>query len=297
MTASGTTPTPATTAATATAYVRAGERGAAAEPRARFRDLVAAEWIKLRSLRSVRIAHAATALAVIAFNAGTAWDIHSHWSERDAAGRDAFVRDGMPLQTAFTGNAAMIMALALAAIGALVIVGEYGTGTNRTTFAAVPARHSVMAAKAAVLALTATAFGAFVAGTSFALTQAILDGHGAGVSPGAPGALRVVLASALLAPVCALAGLAVGAALRHTAAAMTASVAVVLVLPLVFTDTRHWSAVAGHTLPYRAWLRLVDTGHGPEPFPWTTGGAWTVYAVWACAACALAVACTHRRDQ
>ncbi|ONK11674.1 ABC transporter permease [Streptomyces sp. MP131-18] len=260
-------------------------------------DLVAAEWVKLRSLRSVWIAHAATALAVIAFNAGLAWDTYSHWTERDAADREEFVRDGIPLQMAFTGNAAMIMALALAAIGAVVIVGEYSTGTIRTTFAAVPARRSVMAAKVAVVTVAATVFGALVAGVSFALTQTILDRRGAGVSLGDPGAVRVVLASALLAPVCALAGLALGAVVRHTAATMTTSVVVVLVLPLAFTDGRYWSAVAGHALPYRAWLRLVDDGRSPTPFPWTAGGAWTIYAVWACAACALAVAGPRHRDQ
>ncbi|SCK36267.1 hypothetical protein YW7DRAFT_03037 [Streptomyces sp. AmelKG-E11A] len=52
----------------------------------------------------------------------------------------------MSLQQAFTGNAALVMMIALGAIGALVIVGEYGTGTIRTTCAAVPARHTVMGA-------------------------------------------------------------------------------------------------------------------------------------------------------
>ncbi|MFE2492691.1 hypothetical protein ACFXKS_15580 [Streptomyces scopuliridis] len=67
-----------------------------------------------------------------------------------------------------------------------------------------------------------------------------------GASIGDPGAPPVVLASALLPPVCALAG-------------------------------------------------LVD--HSQTAFPWTTSGAWTVYAVWAPAAAVLAVAGAHRRDQ
>jgi hypothetical protein len=47
----------------------------------------------------------------------------------------------------------------------------------------------------------------------------------------------------------------------------------------------------------RAWLKLVDVAPGRTPFPWTSGGAWTVYAVWALAATALAIAAVHRRDQ
>jgi hypothetical protein len=78
---------------------------------------------------------------------------------------------------------------------------------------------------------------------------------------------------------------------------MTASVVVILVLPMVLTDSRHWSAVAGHATPYQAWLRLVSVGHSPTVFPWTTGGAWTVYVVWALAAAMLAVTGVHRRDQ
>ncbi|MET9861335.1 ABC transporter permease subunit [Streptomyces smyrnaeus] len=271
--------------------------GTARRPPARFGDLVAAEWIKHRSLRSTWIAYGATALAVIGFNTGIAYDTYSHWTPQVSKDRAAFERDGIALQEAFTPNAALLMALALGTIGALMIVGEYSTGTNRTTFAAVPARRSVMAAKAVVTTAVTTVFGLVVAGVSFAATQAILDLRDAGVSLGDPGAFRVVAASALLAPVCALAGLALGAAIRHTASTMVTSVVVLLVLPLFLTDGRHWSAVAGHTLPYRAWLRLVDVNYSPMAFPWTVGGAWTVYAVWACAACAVAVTSVHLRDQ
>jgi hypothetical protein len=97
--------------------------------------------------------------------------------------------------------------------------------------------------------------------------------------------------------VCALTGLALGAVIRQTAPTMIATVLAVLVVPLMLTDGRHWSAVAGHATPYRAWLKLVEVAPGQTPFPWTTGGAWTVYAVWALAAAALAIAAVHRRDQ
>ncbi|MCX5231523.1 ABC transporter permease [Streptomyces sp. NBC_00233] len=268
-----------------------------AEPRPRFLDLLASEWIKLRSLRSTWIAYGTAALAVIAFNVGTAYDTYKYWTAENAGDRAEFIRDGIPLQIAFTGNAAMVMVIALGAVGALAMVGEYSTGTARTTFAAVPARRSVMGAKAVVVAAVATGFGALVAGASFVLTQAILGSRGVGVSFGDPGAQRVVLASALLAPVCALAGLAVGTVIRHTAATMITTVAVVLVLPNVLTDGRHWSALASHSLPFRAWTRLADVGTPtPTDFPWSTGGAWTVYVAWTLGAAALAIGGVQRRD-
>ncbi|MFD6337087.1 ABC transporter permease [Streptomyces sp. NPDC060131] len=299
MSATSSTPTPTPTSAptsTSASYVPGGASGAA-EPRARFRDLVAAEWIKLRSLRSTFIAYGATALAVLAFNGGTAYDTYNYWGMRDAADRAGFIEDGIALQHAFIVNGAMVMVLALGVMGALAVIGEYGTGTIRTTFAAVPARRSVMAAKAVVVAGITTVFGVFVAGASFALTQAILGARDVGVPIGHPGALTVVVASALLAPVCALAGLALGAVIRHTAATMTATVAVLVLLPLVFTDGRRWSAVISHALPTEAWIRLTEADHSRTAFPWTASGAWTVYAVWALAAAVLAVLSVHRRDQ
>ncbi|MFH9725391.1 ABC transporter permease [Streptomyces sp. NPDC017254] len=293
MTRTSMTRTPASRQGTHTVAPRSGDP----EPRPRFLDLVAAEWVKLRSLRSTWIAYGTAALAVIAFNAGTAYDMYKYWTAENATDRIEFVRDGMPLQVAFTGNAAMVMVLALGAIGALAMVGEYSTGTVRTTFAAVPARRAVMGAKAVVVGAVATAFGVFVAGASFFLTQAILDGRGVGVPLGEPGAQRVVLASALLAPVSALAGMALGTVIRHTAATMITTVAVVLVLPNVLSEDRHWSAIAGHALPFRAWTRLADIG-APDPsdFPWSTGGAWTVYVVWALGAAAVAIVGVQRRD-
>jgi hypothetical protein len=77
------------------------------------------------------------------------------------------------------------------------------------------------------------------------------------------------------------------------------SVVLLLLLPLVLTDDRHWSAVLAHAMPYEAWLRLVDVPYGDPGtlHPWSVGGAWTVYALWALAGAAVAVTAEHRRDQ
>ncbi|MET7648145.1 ABC transporter permease [Streptomyces sp. NPDC005426] len=267
-------------------------------PRARFGDLVAAEWLKTRSLRSTPWMYALTALAVIAFNAGTAYDHYKYWYQYDEHGRESFIANGSPLMDAFTGNAAMVMVLAVAAIGAVSITGEYGTGLIRTTFSAVPARRSLMAAKALVLTVVTTVFGAFVALASFASTQAILSGRDASISLAYPGAVRLVVASALLAPVAALAGLAIGAVIRHTGGSVIGCVVVLLLLPMVLSDRRHLTAVLQHTLPFSAWERLSASDlHAAVLFPWTVSGAWTVYALWALLASTVAVFAVHRRDQ
>ncbi|MGN5632499.1 ABC transporter permease [Streptomyces sp. AC154] len=269
------------------------------EPRARFADLLAAEWLKMWSLRSTPWLYVITALAVIAFNAGTAYDHYKYWNQYDGQSRTSFVANGIPLVDAFTANSAMVMVLALAAIGALSVTGEYGTGLMRTTFTAVPARRSVMAAKVLVLATVTTVFGALVAAASFASAQAILSGRDASVSLGHPDALRVIVASALLAPVAALAGLAIGSVIRHTGGAVVNCVVLMLLLPMVLSSRRHLTAVLQHTLPFSAWERLTSTQmqRSNDLFPWGTGGAWTVYALWALAAGLLAVLAVHRRDQ
>ncbi|MFK4693030.1 ABC transporter permease [Streptomyces pristinaespiralis] len=270
-----------------------------AEPPARFVDLAAAEWLKLWSLRSTGWSLLVAALAVLAFNAGKAWDNVRYWPEGEPGYAERFIADGIPLMHAFTADAGTVMMLAAGAFGALAVTGEYSTGLVAITFAAVPARRSVMTAKVCVVATVMTVFGVLVAVTSFASTQAILATEGAGVSIDRPGAVRVIVASALLAPVSALVGTALGTLLRHGAGAVVGSVVILLLLPVVLDDGRHWSAVLAHAMPYEAWLRLVDVPYGGPGIvhPWSAGGAWTVYAVWALASAAVAVTAVHRRDQ
>ncbi|MGW8363641.1 ABC transporter permease [Streptomyces wedmorensis] len=268
------------------------------EPRARFRDLVASEWLKLWSLRSTGWSLLLGALAVVAFNLGTAWDHYRYFLQYDTASRAEFVANDMALWDAFTYNAALVLILASAAMGAVSVVGEYGSGLIRTTFTAVPARGTLMAAKLLVVAVVQAAFGAVVACGSFWSTQAVLSARDIGLPITHPGAARIVVASALLAPVCAMAGMALGALLRKSATSIVGAVVLLLLLPAVFSDRRHLTAVLAHATPLHAWERLADAGPAvEEPFPWSAGGAWLVYALWALGAAAVTVLAVRRRDQ
>ena len=271
--------------------------GTATEPPARFRDLLAAEWLKFRTLRSAPWSLAISALIILAFNVGAACEHYLHWHAQGMT-PGSFIAQGLPLLDAFDTNAGIVMMIAASAIGAVAITGEFGAGLIRTTFTAVPARRSVMAAKVSVIAAITTVFGTVVAAASFGLTQAILSGRHAAVSIGYPGALRVVVASALLAPLSALVGAAAGAVVRHSAAAVAASFVILQVLPLLIRDGSHLPAVIAHTLPFEAWNRLVAIpyhAHGTA-YPWSVAGAWIVYAAWALAAAILAVTTVHHRD-
>ncbi|MFD7336843.1 ABC transporter permease [Streptomyces violascens] len=285
MTATTTQPTAASTAARS------------AEPGARFSDLPAAEWIKLWSLRSSSWAFGVSAFIVIALNISAAVADYNNWPSYNEGIRALFVPI-WAMRDAFTTGACMVLILATGSIGALTVVGEYSTGQIRTTFAAVPARRSVVAAKMAVVTAVMLGYGTVVAGTSFGVTQAILSGRDIGLSLGHPGALRAVVASALLAPVCALIGMGLGALIRHTATTLVAFTGILLLLPFLLSDRHRWSAGILHALPRTAWERLVemDDPFGSTPYPATVLGSWIVYAAWPLAAAVVAVAAVRRRD-
>jgi hypothetical protein len=113
--------------------------GATVPITARARDLLASEWTKLRSIRStylVLLGSAAVAVAVGIFSAATVKTSKLDWATFD------------PVQTSLAGL--LVVQLAFGVFGALVITSEHATGTIRTTFAAVPRRRAVLAAKATV---------------------------------------------------------------------------------------------------------------------------------------------------
>ncbi|MGW2637006.1 ABC transporter permease [Streptomyces sp. NPDC001348] len=258
-------------------------------PPARFRDLLAAEWIKMRSLRSTSWTIALTALFVMGSAAVATVADH-------AAGSGP--ADFLPYDAYPQAGAWMLMLVACSS-GALTVVSEYSSGLIRTTTVAVPARGSVVLAKAAVAAALWTVVGAAVSTGSFLVSQAVLYGRHAGVPITHPGVFRALAASALLAPVCALVGLGLGVLLRHAAATVVTGVFVLLMLPTMFSESHRWSADIRHAMVSTAWRRLIENW-GPDPgslgYTATVSGSWVVYALWPLITVALAVLVVRRRD-
>ncbi|GAA0942811.1 ABC transporter permease subunit [Actinocorallia libanotica] len=276
----------------------------AAEPRARFGDLLAAEWIKMRSLRSTSAALVAGALVSVGICVNSARS-NAHLIERSTNPDQRTAID--PLHAAFVPEAFQILMVVAAAVGAATIFGEYAGGMIRTTFAAVPARRSVVAAKVVVVTAVMLVYGTAVAAASFGVTQAIYDPVRIGLPITAPGAFRAVAGSALLAPVSALVGMALGALIRHTAGTVVASVGVLLLLPRLFGgETYRWVKEIGNAMPVSAWTALVENPARSLPpggpvrwvsrYPVSVTEAWLVLGAWALVAAAVAVAVVHRRD-
>ncbi|MER8186480.1 ABC transporter permease [Kitasatospora sp. NPDC094015] len=277
-----------------TASPRTGTAPALRTP-ARFGDLVAAEWIKIRSLRSTPWTLALTTLfvigcAVVAAVADVRELAHPAPGARPPQGFLPF--------TAFPPAGCLTLVLVAGGVGAVSLTGEYGSGLIRTTTVAVPARGAVVLAKAVVLAALWTVLGAVVATGSFFASQAVLDGQHAGVGFTHPGVARALVAATLVAPVAALTGLGLGALIRHGGATVAAVAFTLLMLPTMLSSGTRWSADLRNAMVTTAWGRLAqnwDTS-GTLGYPPTVAGSWAVYLLWPLVSVAVAVLLVRRRD-
>ncbi|MFC9326171.1 ABC transporter permease [Kitasatospora sp. NPDC057015] len=269
--------------------------GAGTLPPVRFRDLVGSEWIKIRSLRSSAWALGLVALFVLGASAVAALADYRDFPQLDPEQQAEHV---FSLHDAFPPEGYLVLMLAAGTLGAISIAGEYGSGMIRTTTVAVPARGSVILAKATVLTLLWTAVGTLVAAASFLLSQSILDGRDAAIAVTGPGAFTALAASALLGPVSALVGLGLGTLIRHGATTVLAAVLLLLVLPMLLPPNKPSTADLNHTLVLSAWQRLTRTWGSPAAVDHyaSYAGSWTVYALWPLVALTLAVLVVRRRD-
>ncbi|MFE2986595.1 ABC transporter permease [Streptomyces sp. NPDC059262] len=278
-----------------TPHATATTSAAAGEPPARFPDLVAAEWIKVRSLRSTPWVIVLVTLVVTGVAAARALADYNNFPSYSALTQR---EHPFSLGDAFPAEAYLTLMLAAVAVGAIATVSEYGSGLIRTTTVAVPARGAVVLAKAVVQAVLWTVVGALVALCSFLVAQAILGGRDAAIPINDPEALRAFAASALLGPVCALVGLGLGVLIRHSATTVVAGSFVLLLLPVFFSSRKPLSAAFANAMVRNAWQRLAQIyGTPAEAYNGATvAGSWTVYVLWPLVALALALVVVRRRD-
>ncbi|MEU5553527.1 hypothetical protein ABZ738_27500 [Micromonospora sp. NPDC047793] len=157
--------------------------------------LVAAEWLKLRTLTSFWIC-AATALVLT------------------------------PSAAAVSGLlAAVVLQTVIVVLAAVVPGAEYASGTIRTTFLATPRRIAVMTAKALVVAVVAAVLGAVCLMLAYAVVTPVDVRYGTVVGRWAVDIGYCVLV--------ALFAFAVTLVVKHTASAVSLALSVVLLVRLV----------------------------------------------------------------
>ena len=215
------------TSAVGTTTTRPGGPGGAPSGHYRFRGIARMEWIKLRSLRSVRWTALGTAVIMIGLGMLVLHLAVARWGHMSRADQRIFD----PVNNGFTGLA--LAQLAAAAVGVLAVTSEYSSGMIRATLAAAPGRVRLALAKAAVLAAAVVLIGEVLAFVTFFASEAMLHAPVPRATLATPGALRaVVLAGAYLALI-ALIGAGLGTLARRSAAAIAVLAGVIFVLPLI----------------------------------------------------------------
>lgn len=182
------------------------------------------EWIKFRTLRSSWFTLTGAVVVTIVFGAIFGYSTSTaNWAKLGAGSRDA------------TGSLGgyQIAQLLIGVLGVLLVTGEYATGMIRSTFAAVPRRLPVLAAKSSVFAAVSVATMTVASFAAYFVAQAFLSSHGHGSSLSDPGALRCVAGIGVYLALIGALGGGLGWIVRSTAGGISALVGIMLILPSV----------------------------------------------------------------
>ena len=175
-----------------------------------------AEWTKLHTLPSTWRTIVLTVAVALGFGAAVAISEVSQWHTMTAEQRQVFD----PTSASLSG--VMIAAVILGALAVRTVTAEYSTGMIRSTFAAMPARRLVLAAKAATVAAFVFPVALLCNVVGFELGQRIFAGKHVQVAIGHSGVLQALFFGAVAVSLVALIGVGLGGVIRHTAGAVTA---------------------------------------------------------------------------
>ncbi|GHI09384.1 ABC transporter [Streptomyces cellostaticus] len=235
-----------------------------------FAPVLHAEWIKIRTLRSLVGSLAAILVATSAFSALAAADA-------DADGTD-------PLFSAFFGVS--FGQIAAIAFGTTALSSEFRGGALRLTLAAVPDRRRWFAAKATAIALPVLAVGLLTGVVTLLVGKAVLGASGPSWAEGLRGAVGCGLHLTLMALFAA--GLA--AVLRSGVATLSVLIPFLLIVSFVIGDL---SGGVADFLPDRAGQVALHSTWDGALGPWS---GLAVTALWTAAALSAGAWSIHRRD-
>jgi ABC-2 type transport system permease protein len=185
-----------------------------------MRQVVRAEWFKLRSLRSTTWTLLATVLGSLGVTVLATNSVQRHGP---SMGFD-------PTNHSLTGLA--LGSLTIGVLGVLAITAEYSSGTIRSTLAATPRRPVLFGAKAIVVGLVSLVVGEVLTFACFAIGQGVLSGRAPTASLSDPGVLRALVLTGAYLALLGLFGLGLGVIIRHTAGAIATYVGVIFLVPI-----------------------------------------------------------------
>ncbi|MFD0687434.1 ABC transporter permease subunit [Actinomadura fibrosa] len=228
-------------------------------------DAIAAEWCKLRSVRSTAYV-LGTVAAFLLLCAWWSWYAGRYWDGLSAERREAYA-SAPPEQPL-----ALALPICGAVLGALTVTSEYATGMIRTSLAALPRRPRLLAAKALVAGTVMLVAGLVSTTAALAAGKAVvgdrpLPAFERPFAEHVPHLLLMAVTAAAVTLICT--GL--GVVLRSTAATITAGAGVLFVLPTLATllpapwDERIWSVMPGNLADQIAPAPGVTVRHGVLP--------------------------------
>jgi ABC-type transport system involved in multi-copper enzyme maturation permease subunit len=227
-----------------------------------FLRVLASERIKLLSLLSTRILLVCAVALMMGFAALQAWGFGQVSQAQ---------RNGTPGPREAVNVAALLphlpdagvtfSQLIIGSLAVLLISAEFTSGMSRATFAAVPKRWPVLAAKAVyavVVGFVVTYVGAYLGGL---VAQPILANYSLNLDMASWDVQRIMLLSGAYVAAVALLGLSLGALLRNSAGAIVTLVAVLFVLPIIFQlIPNDFFKEARKYLPTNAFQAMLQAG-------------------------------------
>lgn len=254
-------------------------------------DVLAAEWLKLRTIRSTY--HCLGAMAVVVgLMAALALYAAHFWDGLPPAQRAHFALAPLP------DLACWVAYLVMGILGVLTITSEYATGMIAATLTAVPRRRRVLLAKAVVVGAVALAAGQAAGFGSFAASRLIIGGRPIQGQEAHPGQVVVL---GVLVMVFALVGLAVGELLRSTAGAIAVLAGLWYGLPVLLQALPSpWDRRVGSVMPAALADEIAGTGGGGRHSIYGTSlppvAALIVLVAYAVVPLGAAVLAMERRD-
>jgi ABC-2 type transport system permease protein len=253
--------------------------------------LLRSEWTKLWSLRSTRWSLLAAFVAMGAGGIVSAAVSMSQWSHLSAHDRATFDS----VDAAVIGlNGAQ---LAIGVLGVLVVSGEYSTGMIHASLMAAPRRLPVLWAKIGVFAAVTFVLMLLAATISFFAVQLIVGEHHQQHAIGDPGALRVVIGTALFLGVLGVMATGMGTLVRSSAGGIALFVGVLLIVRLLvkFLPSSLADAVVPY-LPSSAGTTVATRTLFEDAHHLSTWGGFAVFCGYAVLAVVAGAVVLTRRD-
>ena len=240
-------------------------KGLTEAPKLNFGGVIRSEWIKLSSLRSIRIIVLLTLIGGIALNLLIALVASSEF------GMDGLSQAGDAMHQTYLLTVATFaspfMALVFGALGVFAIGSEYSSGMILSTLIAVPGRKAVFAAKTIVTAILALGMGLILTLVSLGIAVLTFPATGDQVFSGP--VISGVLGTALFLTLITTFALGVAALLRSTAGGIVVVVGIMFVLPIAIgilagLSTWEWPYELSRYLPDHLGATLSQGIQDPE---------------------------------